>query len=396
MMEKVFRFRSNETTHPDQDDKSILGSEVQASRQEISKMRGLSRQSTSGREPMAAALMSGAASVSVVIPLLNEVDSLPDLYRRLKDSLNEIAPSHEIIFIDDGSKDGSFEKLQEFWKIDASVCLVRFRRNFGKAAALSAGFKHVRGDLVVMMDADLQDQPEQMPKLIAKLDEGYDLVTGWKQKRHDPLNKTLPSKLFNGTVSRYYKLKIHDFNCGFKIMRAEVAADLRLYGDLHRFIPVLAAERGFRVTECSVEHAPRVHGVSKYGAKRLITGLLDFVATILTTRFTQKPMQFFGTIGLSVIAIGIVLLGYALVETIIGASARMTAVWPVAIMLALGGIEIACIGLLAEMITNQTHRKGHPYFVTETQQARDTQPAIALERNGNHTEAPTVGTAVKA
>lgn len=323
-----------------------------------------------GRVPFAQSLRAGAASVSVVIPLLNEVDSLDDLYRRLKAALNDCAPAHEIIFIDDGSRDGSFDKLQGFWRNDPSISVIRFRRNFGKAAALSAGFARVKGDLVVMMDADLQDQPEQLPRLIAKLDEGYDLVTGWKEKRHDPLNKTMPSKLFNGTVSRYYQLDIHDFNCGFKIMRAAVAQDLRLYGDLHRFIPVLAAERGFRVTECAVEHAPRVHGVSKYGAKRLITGLLDFIATILTTRFTQKPMQFFGGIGLTVSAVGILMALFLGVETLIGAGGHLRPLWIVMSVLLLSGLQIACTGLLAEMMTSQTHRSGHPYFITDSLPAR--------------------------
>ena len=162
--------------------------------------------------------------MSVVIPLLNEVDSLAELYRRLKTAPKICAPSHEIIFVDDGSRDGSFEKLKEFWHSDPCVSVISFRRNFGKAAALNAGFQRVRGDIVTIMDADLQDQPEELPGLIAKMDEGYDLVTGGKSRRHDPLNKTMPSKLFNGTVSRYFDIKIHDFNCGFKIMRASSSA----------------------------------------------------------------------------------------------------------------------------------------------------------------------------
>jgi len=394
-MENVFHFTGKETLQPDQDKHAPTGVDTASHPREVQRSRDAISRSITTREPMAVALKAGTASISVVIPLLNEVDSLDDLYRRLKASLNECSPAHEIIFIDDGSKDGSFEKLQEFWNRDPNVCLIRFRRNFGKAAALSAGFDHVHGDLVVMMDADLQDQPEQLPRLIAKLDEGYDLVTGWKQKRHDPLNKTLPSKVFNGTVSRYYDLAIHDFNCGFKIMRSAVADDLRLYGDLHRFIPVLAAERGFRVTECAVEHAPRVHGVSKYGAKRLITGLLDFVATILTTRFTQKPMQFFGTIGLSLIAVGVILGAYSGLESILGARGSMQAVWLTALLLLVGGIHVGCIGLLCELMTNQTHRKGKPYFVTDTLHARGGQPTVK-PRNGAHLDPPVLGVEVEA
>jgi hypothetical protein len=370
-MDQVFHFSSGEEqVLPDaQNGHASLGTNTTLpQRQGVMAAPGSA--AAQGRALYAPALRSGAASVSVVIPLLNEVDSLDDLYRRLKAALNDCAPAHEIIFIDDGSRDGSFDKLQGFWRHDPNVSVIRFRRNFGKAAALSAGFTRVQGDLVVMMDADLQDQPEQLPRLIAKLDEGYDLVTGWKEKRHDPLNKTMPSKVFNGTVSRYYNLDIHDFNCGFKIMRAAVAQDLRLYGDLHRFIPVLAAERGFRVTECAVEHAPRVHGVSKYGAKRLITGLLDFIATILTTRFMQKPMQFFGGIGLSVSALGILMALYLGVETLFGQGGHLRPLWVVMSVLLLGGVQIACTGLLAEMMTNQTHRSGNPYFITESLPAR--------------------------
>lgn len=323
------------------------------------------------REGLAEALRSGTQSISVVIPLLNEVESVDELYQRLKTALNHCSPVHEIIFVDDGSRDGSYQKLHQIWSEDSTVAVVRFRRNFGKAAALSAGFKRVHGDVVVMMDADLQDQPEQLPVLIAKLDEGYDLVTGWKRKRHDPLNKTMPSRLFNRTVARYYGLDIHDFNCGFKIMRAEVARDLLLYGDLHRFIPVLAAERGFRVTECAVEHAPRVHGVSKYGAKRLVTGLLDFVATIITTRFTQKPMQFFGTIGLLFMVLGVMTAAFLGVETILGSGGHLRPLWIVMTCLMLGGVQITCTGLLAELITNRSHRAGEAYFVTESLPCRD-------------------------
>lgn len=300
-------------------------------------------------------LESGFARLSVVIPLLNELESIQELYGRLKSTLATVAPEHEIIFVDDGSTDGSTAKLTDLHALDSSVKLILFRRNFGKAAALSAGFKRSTGDYVVMMDADLQDQPEELPSLLAKLDEGYDLVTGWKKKRHDPLGKTLPSKLFNRVVGRYFRLDIHDFNCGFKLMRGEVARELTLYGDFHRFIPVLAAEKGFRVTECPVVHAPRIHGKSKYGLSRLFTGFLDFASTILVTRFLNKPLQFFGSVG------GILLLGgsfvglYLGVVSLLGEGGHIRPLWVVFAFLMLSGLQVLCTGLVGELIVRFSH-----------------------------------------
>ena len=325
---------------------------------------------TVSSSPLAQKLSSGAAMMSFVIPLYNEMESLPELHRRIKAAAADFAPNHEIIFVDDGSHDRSYETLRALWESDTSVSVIRFRRNSGKAAGLSAGFKRVRGDIVVMMDADLQDQPEEIPNLIAKMDEGYDLVTGWKQRRHDPLNKTLPSKLFNGTVSRYYKLDIHDFNCGLKIMRACVAKEVRLYGDFHRFIPVLAASNGYRVTECVVEHAPRVHGVSKYGAKRLITGMLDFSTSILITKFYHKPLQMFGPIGLATSLAGLGVGLYLLAETLLGQSAHIRPLWMVMVLLLLGGAQIFFTGMLAELIVNTTQRNTGSYDVAHLLEAR--------------------------
>jgi hypothetical protein len=221
------------------------------------------------------------------------------------------------------------------------------------------------------MDADLQDQPEELPRLIAKMDEGFDLVTGWKFKRHDPLHKTLPSKVFNGTVANYFGIKIHDFNCGFKIMRASVAKDITLYGDMHRFIPVLAADRGYKVAECVIEHAPRVHGVSKYGAKRLITGLLDFLSTVLTTKFLNKPMQLFGGVGLLTSFLGVLVGLYLLVQTIVGAGAHIRPLWVVMAVLILGGIQLVCMGLLAELLVNVTNRREMAGAVREILDSRE-------------------------
>ena len=318
----------------------------------------------------ASLLASGEAMLSFVIPLFNEEDSLADLYARIKASAARFAPNHEIIFVDDGSRDTSYPKLKALWHKDPCVSVLHFRRNQGKAAGLSAGFSRVRGQYVVMMDADLQDQPEEIPAMIACMDKGFDLVTGWKQRRHDPLNKTLPSKLFNGTVSKYFKLDIHDFNCGLKIMKADVAKDITLYGDFHRFIPVLAAAQGYKVTECVVEHAPRVHGVSKYGAKRLITGMLDFTTTILVTKFYHKPLQMFGPIGLGSFVAGIGAALVALIAELFSHSATFQALWSIAVVLMLGGGQIFCTGLMAELFINAGQRKSASAPVQEELEPR--------------------------
>ncbi len=312
-------------------------------------------------ETIASSLANGSLKMSVVIPLLNEEDSLDMLYTRVKNALNIYAPNHEIVFVDDGSRDKSFQKLRKFWDQDNAITIIRFRRNFGKAAALSAGFKRVTGDIVMMMDADLQDQPEEIPNLVAKLDSGYDLVTGWKQKRHDPIGKTLPSKLFNRTVSGYFKLDLHDFNCGLKMMKAPVAQSIQLYGDFHRFIPVLAADKGFRVTECAVEHAPRVHGVSKYGAKRLVTGLFDFCTSVLMTKFNQKPLHFFGSVGLATTFLGIFVGMYLFIQTLLGQGGHIRPLWVVMTVLLLGGIQIFFTGLIMEMLANIAQRDRAQY-----------------------------------
>ena len=292
--------------------------------------------------------------LSVVIPLLNEEDSLDALYGRLKAELTKVAPNHEIFFVDDGSRDGSLAKLVQFFKQDPSVHVLSFGNNFGKAAALAAGFKRLNGQYVMMMDADLQDQPEEMLKLIRKLDEGYDLVTGWKQVRHDPIHKTLPSKLFNRKVGRTFNLNIHDFNCGFKLMRAEVARNMRLYGDFHRFLPVLAQTAGYRVAEVPIEHAPRIHGYSKYGAKRLITGLLDYWALVAVTKFYYRPMQFFGNFAIRCAGIATLFAIYALATS--HGNYHLRLVWVLAAIFAIGSAQLVAIGLVAEMLINGTRR----------------------------------------
>ena len=293
-------------------------------------------------------LRSGELMLSVVIPMYNEEDNLDALHLRLTAEIEKTAPNCEVILVDDGSKDRSFAKASEIWAKDDRFTVLRLRANSGKAAALMAGFDRVHGDIVLMLDADLQDQPEELAKMIAKLDEGYDLVTGWKIKRLDPVHKTMPSKLFNKTVADYYDLQIHDMNCGYKLMKAEVAKNLRIYGDYHRFIPVLAQNMGYKVAEQAVAHAPRVAGVSKYGAKRLFTGLLDFWSSMIATRYRTKPLQFFGAIGGVMILLSLAFAILGIVGNV--AQHAATPVWITSGALLVGGLNFVGIGLLAELV----------------------------------------------
>ncbi|MEN6407826.1 MAG: glycosyltransferase family 2 protein [Thermoguttaceae bacterium] len=243
--------------------------------------------------------------LSIVIPVFNEADSLAPLHQEL----SEVAAAHgyemEITMVDDGSTDSSWATICRLAAEDSRVSGIRFRRNFGKAAALSAGFAQSRGRWVVTLDADLQDDPHEIPRLLAKLEEDHlDLVSGWKRVRYDPWHKVFPSRVFNGMVSWLTGVKLHDHNCGMKCYRREVLDEVRLYGELHRFVPVLAAARGFRVGEIVVHHRPRRFGRSKYGATRFVKGFLDLLTVKLLTRFGRRPQHWFGTIGLASLALG--------------------------------------------------------------------------------------------
>ncbi len=248
--------------------------------------------------------------LSFVIPLKNEAESLNELYQRLVDVIERLAVRFELIFVDDGSTDDSLALLQALRGEDARVKIIQFQGNFGKAAALAAGFEHAAGRIVFTMDADLQDDPAEIPAFLKKLDEGYDLVSGWKRIRQDPLSKTLPSRLFNAVTARLTGVRLHDFNCGFKAYRREVLANTPIYGELHRYVPVLAAAKGFKVGEVVVRHHPRLHGRSKYGIERLTRGLFDLLTVLFLTRYLKRPLHFFGGIGLAVGGIGFLCLLY--------------------------------------------------------------------------------------
>lgn len=295
--------------------------------------------------------------VSVVLPVLDEAESLPILYRELTETLERLGRPYELIFVDDGSRDGSFLTLEKLHRSDERVRAIQLRRNFGKAAALAVGFREARGQIVVTLDADLQDDPAELPRLLARLEEGYDLVSGWKLRRQDPPSKTLPSRLFNWVTARLTGLGLHDFNSGFKVYRREVIEEIRLYGELHRFIPALAAWRGFRVAEVAVHHRPRRFGRSKYGSARFWRGCLDLVTVLFLTRYTRRPLHLFGGLGLLALAAGI------------GVNLYLTGLWlagarPIGTrpLLAFGvlsilvGIQFLSLGLLSELVLSYQTR----------------------------------------
>ena len=242
--------------------------------------------------------------LSIVIPVFNEADSLAALHRELTDVAAARGYDLDVVFVNDGSTDGSWKVIRQLAEADPHVSGLRFRRNFGKAAALSAGFAQARGELVMTLDADLQDDPREIPKFLDEIEKDLDVVSGWKKVRHDPLEKVLPSRVFNWMVSRVTGVMLHDHNCGMKCYRREVFDEVRLYGELHRFVPVLAAGRGFRVGEVVVSHRPAQHGRSKYGFSRYIKGFLDLMTVKFLTGFGQRPQHVLGTAGLASFGLG--------------------------------------------------------------------------------------------
>ncbi len=295
-------------------------------------------------------------AVSLVIPLLNEAESLPELIRRLQKQLTELFDgSYELIFIDDGSDDGSFDVLRTHQQQDPRIRIIRFRRNYGKSAALSVGFERVRAPIVVTMDADLQDDPDEIPRMLEILREGYDLVSGWKKKRHDPWHKTMPSRLFNAVTSAASGIRLHDFNCGFKMYRREVVKELKVYGEMHRYLPALAHWQGFRVTEMPVRHHPRRFGVSKFGLSRLVKGYLDLMTVLVTTRYLKRPLHLFGTVGSLFGLAGFGINLYLSIEWYLGNtyfSNRPLALFGV--LLIIVGIQLVSMGLISELMVRNS------------------------------------------
>jgi glycosyltransferase involved in cell wall biosynthesis len=290
--------------------------------------------------------------ITIVVPFLDEEGSLQELHKRLTDVLGQVGKPYEILFVDDGSRDRGPAIVDSLAENDPHVGVVHFRRNFGKAAALDAGFRRARGQIIFTMDADLQDDPTEIPNFLAKLDEGFDVVSGWKKKRNDPLGKTLPSKLFNFTVSRASGLRLKDFNCGFKAYRSEAVQGLGLYGELHRYIPVLVHFRGFRVTEIAVVHHPRTSGSSKYGIERLVKGFFDLLTVLLITRYRTRPLHLFGGVGLAFALIGFSCLAYLTVIWFLGHRIGTRPLLSFGVLMVLVGVQLVSTGLLGEMISS--------------------------------------------
>lgn len=296
--------------------------------------------------------MSPLPDISVVIPLYNERESLAELHAALAGVVKQHALSAEFIFIDDGSTDGSFAELEKLHKADPRVRVLQFRRNYGKAAALSQGFMRARGKYVVTIDADLQDEPEEIPRLIAKLEEGYDLVSGWKKKRHDPFVKRVTSKIFNRVTSLLTGVQLHDMNCGLKIYRAEAAKSLQIYGQRHRFLPVLAAQSGFTIGELVVQHHARRYGKTKYGPSRFLSGFLDLVTLLFLSRYIRRPLHLFGGLGLLTFLAGTAINLYLSYERIIHQKYLTNRpLLFLGVLLIIVGIQFFSLGLLGEMIT---------------------------------------------
>jgi glycosyltransferase involved in cell wall biosynthesis len=290
--------------------------------------------------------------ISVVVPLFNEEHSLETLYREIAGAL-ESQYDFEVIFVDDGSTDGSLSVLERLHADSTNVVVIHLRRNFGKAAALQAGFLEARGDVVVTIDADLQDDPAEIPRLLAKLDEGFDLVSGWKTRRNDPLTRRLFSRIFNWSTAVVSGVRLHDVNCGLKAYRAEVLQGMRLYGELHRFIPVLASYRGFRVAEIPVNHRPRPHGRSRYGPERYLRGFFDLLSVTFMGRYRHRPLHLFGGVGLLMGAVGFIILLYLTVAWFWGQGIGGRPLFTLGVLLMVVGIQFVSLGLVSELITSQ-------------------------------------------
>lgn len=298
-------------------------------------------------------------TVSVIVPVFDEQDTIGPLTKNISQVFEGIPPDDallaELIFVDDGSRDGTWENIQAMAHELPVVCGIRFRRNFGKAAALQEGIQEATGDIIITMDGDLQDDPREIPRFLAALNSGLDVVSCWKKNRRDPLGKTLPSKLFNYVTAKVSGVPIHDFNCGFKAYRREIFHSLDLYGELHRFIPALADAMGYRVGEVEVEHHPRRFGTSKYGVGRLIKGFLDLLTVVTITRFNSRPGHLFGGLGILVGAIGLAAAMYLSVLWLAGYPIGQRPLLSFSVLLSIMGLQFVLFGMMAELL-NSTRR----------------------------------------
>ena len=311
--------------------------------------------------------MTDEVRLSVVVPVLNEAESLEPLYDALTNALASQAGGAEIIFVDDGSTDESLSVLRSIYERDPGrVRVIQFRRNFGKTAALNAAFARAKGQVIVTLDADLQDDPAELPTLLAQLDAGYDLVVGWRADRQDPLSKRLPSWVANTAVSALTGVHLHDLNCGFKAYRSEVVQDLNLYGELHRYIPVLAHWKGYRVTEVPIKHHPRRFGRSKYGVGRLGRSFLDFASVLFLTKYLKQPMRLFGSVGTLLSVAGGVIVLYLAAIKLLGEAIGWRPLLFFGTTALVVGVQLISLGLLGEMMRNLTFQREDEYSIRQT------------------------------
>ena len=292
--------------------------------------------------------------ISIVIPVLNEEKSIHELYLNLEYVLNTLKDPYEIVFVEDGSTDNTFPILEEIARKDDRVSIIKFRKNFGKAIALNAAFRHAKGDVVITMDGDLQDDPDEIPRFIKKIEEGYDLIVGWKYPRIDPITKTVPSKFFNWLTCMLTGVNLHDFNCGFKAYKKVVIDNISLYGEMHRYIPALAAWNGFKIAEIKVKHHPRKYGESKYGISRLLKGFLDLITVKFLTSFATRPLHIFGIPGILSLLFGFFIGLYLLIQKyLMDITISDRPLLLLSVLLILLGLQFISIGLLGEMMVFQ-------------------------------------------
>ena len=300
----------------------------------------------------------GTIDISIVLPILNEEENLEELHSKLSETLIKLGREYEIITVDDGSTDGSFEVLKRLHQKDPRLKVIRFRRNFGQTAAMSAGFHYARGDVIITMDSDLQNDPEDIPRLLDKLDEGYDVVSGWRADRKDKfLSRRVPSILANKLIAWMTGVKLHDFGCSLKAYRKEITDDINLYGEMHRFIPALAKWVGAEITEMKVKHHPRIHGKSKYGISRTTRVILDLMTVKFLLAFSTRPIQIFGRLGLGSGVSGFLICLYLSIKKLffhISLTARMPMLL-LGILLILVGIQLISMGLLGEIMVRTYH-----------------------------------------
>ncbi len=296
--------------------------------------------------------------VSIVVPGLNEAESLPELAQRIEQAIGT-TETYELIFVDDGSTDNSWEVIRNLHAGDARIHGLRLRTNFGKAMALSAGFRQARGQIIIMMDADLQDDPADLPLFLEKVRGGFDIVVGWKVQRKDPLSRRIASKIFNGTVRSLTKVALHDMNCGFKAYHRDVIETVPVYGDLFRFIPVLATADGFAVTEIGIRHHPRAYGRSRYGFERILRGFFDLLSVLFLTRYVRKPMHLFGLMGLLTGLVGAGMGTYLTVLWFMGHGIGARPLLLLSVMLMVMGVQLTSMGFIGEFMTYQSQKRSY-------------------------------------